>query len=95
MPQFDLSLAELQRYRVTTPEPHDLDDFWQSAIGAARAVAQPMQRRPYLPDVYGERLLVEDITFSGADGDPIRAWFIAPKDAAPRSLACRVTFVGY
>lgn len=54
-----------------------------------------MQRRPYLPDVYGERLLVEDVTFSGADGHPIRAWFIAPRDAAPRMLACRVTFVGY
>lgn len=95
MPQFDLSFEELQRCRVTTSEPHDLDDFWQSAIGAAHAVAQPLQRRPYRPDVYGERLLVEDLTFSGADGHPIRAWFMAPMDAPPRSLACRVTFIGY
>jgi cephalosporin-C deacetylase len=95
MPQFDLPRAELSTYRATSEEPADLDAFWQLALGEARAAARPARRMSYRPDAYGERLLVEDITFSGAEGHPIRAWFLAPRGAAERSLACRVTFVGY
>jgi cephalosporin-C deacetylase len=95
MPQFDLPRAALETYRATSVEPSDLDAFWDLALAQARAAAAPARRVPYRTDVYGGRLLVEDITFSGGEGHPIRAWFIAPRDAAPESLACRVTFVGY
>jgi cephalosporin-C deacetylase len=95
VPQFDLPLPELRAYRATSSSPTDLDAFWAEAIARARAAARPVERVPYRPEVHGTRLLVEDVTFSGADGDPIRAWFLAPSDAAPGSLACRVTFVGY
>ena len=49
---------------------------------AARRSRRPTAR------VYGSKLLVEDITFSGADGHPIGAWFIAPS-ATPRPAASR------
>jgi cephalosporin-C deacetylase len=95
MPQFDLPLDELRAYRATSTAPADLDRFWADAIAGARAAEQPVERVTYRPEIYGSRLLVEDVTFSGADGHPIRAWFLAPRDARPGSLACRVTFVGY
>ena len=31
MPQFDLSPVELERYRVTTAEPEDLDAWWAAS----------------------------------------------------------------
>ena len=95
MPQFDLPLADLETYRATSREPSDLDAYWETALAEARAAAVPVRRTPYLSDVYGGRLVVEDISFAGAEGHPICAWFIAPQGAAPSSLACRVTFVGY
>jgi cephalosporin-C deacetylase len=95
MPQFDLALAALESYRATSAEPAGLDAFWNDAIGEARALARPAERVAYRPEIYGSRLLVEDVTFTGADGHAIRAWFLAPRDAEPGSLACRVTYVGY
>jgi cephalosporin-C deacetylase len=95
MPQFDLPLAELESYRAEGSAPAGLEQFWDEAIAEARALAHPPARVPYRPEVYGSSLLVEDMTFTGADGDPIRAWFLAPRSAEPGSLACRVTYVGY
>jgi cephalosporin-C deacetylase len=95
MPQSDLPLHELESFRASSAEPPDLDAFWAGALATARAAARPVERTAYLPEAYGPRLVVEDVTFSGADGHPIRAWFLAPRDAEPGSLACRVTFVGY
>jgi cephalosporin-C deacetylase len=95
MPQFDLSYPSLLTYRATSEPPDGLVSFWDDALREARLAATPMQRTPYRSDVYGEGLVVEDITLSGAHGHPIRAWFIAPRRAEPNSLACRVTFVGY
>jgi cephalosporin-C deacetylase len=37
---------------------------------------------------------VFDVTFSGAGGDPVRAWFLCPH-GAEGELPCRVTFIGY
>ena len=36
MAQFDLPLAELERYRPDVPEPADFDAFWASTLGEAR-----------------------------------------------------------
>ena len=34
------------------------------------------------------------MTFAGAEGHPVRAWFLRPR-AATAPIACRVTFIGY
>jgi cephalosporin-C deacetylase len=49
---------------------------------------------PYGKEVYGG-LAAYDVTFSGADGDPVRAWYLRPVDAGEAELPCRVAFVGY
>src|SRR5262249_42419374 len=36
-----------------------------------------------------------DVTFAGADGDPIRAWYLRPAASGATPLPCRVAFVGY
>ena len=94
MPLLDLTLAELVEYRSATPEPSDLGAFWEQALASARASAiDPILTR-YEPVAYGG-LTALDVTFSGADGDPIRAWYLRPTAAGDTPLACRVTFIGY
>ena len=94
MPLFDLSQAELERHRTAAPEPDGLDGFWADAIAAARAAAVEPVLTPYRPDTY-KALQVSDITFSGADGHPIKAWYLRPREAGATPLPCRVTFIGY
>ena len=85
-PLFDLPLAELRAYRSAVTAPDDLDAFWVSAIAAARTRAFEPQLEPYRSDAY-RALDATDVTFAGADGDPIRAWYLRPADAAcPRGV---------
>jgi cephalosporin-C deacetylase len=93
-PLYDLPLAELERYRTAAPEPAGLDAFWAGAIAAAHAAAGEPVVEPFEPDTYRE-LAAFDVTFSGADGDPIRAWYLRPAGRADQPLPCRVAFVGY
>ena len=90
---YDLPLEELRRHRCAAPEPDGLDAFWARALGAARErVSEPVVER-YRPDAY-RGLEAYDVTFSGADGHPVRAWYLRPA-GAPARLPCRVAFVGY
>jgi cephalosporin-C deacetylase len=93
-PLYDLPLAELRAYRTAARPPEDLDEFWQAAIGDANARAFEPTIEHYRPDVY-RKLDVADVTFSGADGDPVRAWYLRPADSGAAALPCRVSFIGY
>ncbi len=93
MPLYDLPLEQLRRYRSAVVAPDDLDDFWTRALDAARSAAAEPALEQYEPDTYGA-LEVFDVTFSGADGHAVRAWYLRPRgNGAP--LPCRVAFVGY
>ena len=94
MPLYDLPLDELRGYRSSAVEPADLDAFWADAIADARAEASAPVLERHAMETYGG-LQVEDVTFSGADGDAIRAWYLRPAAAGASPLPCRVTFVGY
>jgi len=94
VPLYDLPLAELRAYRTSAVEPADLDAFWARAIETARSLASDPAIERYEKSTYGE-LEVYDVTFSGADGDPIRGWHLRPAGAGTAELPCRVTFVGY
>ena len=74
---YDLPLDELRTYRTAAKPPDDLDDFWQSAIAEADARAFEPTLEPYRAEAY-RGLDVADVTFAGADGDPIRAWYLRP-----------------
>ncbi|MDX6597306.1 MAG: hypothetical protein QOE87_1193 [Gaiellales bacterium] len=93
MALYDLPLDQLEAHRCRVPEPPGLDAFWERTLDEARAVATPARFAPYRPEVYGA-LAVDDVTFSGFGGDPIRGWFLRPR-AATRPLPCLVTYIGY
>ena len=94
MPLLDLPLSELLEYRSAASAPHDLAAFWREALAEAEASAvEPVLTR-YEPDAYGA-LAAYNVVFSGADGDPINAWYLRPTEAGDTPLACRVTFIGY
>lgn len=92
MPRFDLSLPELHEYRPDVREPRDFDDFWAETLGRSRAAARP----PVLErlDVPFTTLDVFDVTFSGFDGDPVKAWLLLPR-GVDGPLPAVVEFVGY
>ncbi len=92
MPWYDLPLERLREYRTSTLEPEGLDDWWAKRLSHARAQVQPATFTPHEPDVY-HPLQVFDVEFSGADGDPIRAWYIKP--AGKPNPPVVVKFIGY
>jgi cephalosporin-C deacetylase len=94
MPLFDLPLSELRAYRSSIEEPGDLDEFWQGAIEFSRYCAGEPVLTPYRKVLY-RGLTAYDTTFSGADGHPIKAWYLRPTEAGDAELPCRVTFIGY
>jgi cephalosporin-C deacetylase len=93
MALYDLPLAQLEQHRCAAPEPPGLDAFWTRTLEEARALATAPRFEPHRPDAYGA-LAVDDVTFSGFGGDPIRGWFLRPR-AATAPLACLVSFIGY
>lgn len=92
MAQFDLPLAQLQQYLPDREEASDFDAFWTDTLRSSRSLAQPAVRERTNPELTG--LIVEDITFSGYDGDPIKGWFIRPAGAT-EPLPCIVHYIGY
>jgi cephalosporin-C deacetylase len=91
MPLTDLPLADLERYRPHLDEPADLDDFWSTTLAESRAAGASPTLAPVTTPV--RELVVEDLTFPGFAGDPVRAWVVRPKDPGPH--ACVVEYVGY
>jgi cephalosporin-C deacetylase len=92
MPWYDMPLERLREYRTSTPEPVGLDDWWAKRLDQARAQARPATFTPHEPDVY-RPFQVFDVEFSGAGGDPVRAWYIKPSGAASPPVV--VKFIGY
>jgi len=91
MPLSDLTLAELRQFRPEVSEPADFDAFWADTLAEAAAVPQELALSPHDGPI--SQLRVEDLTFRGFAGDPIRAWVIRPVSAQP--LPAVVEFVGY
>ncbi|MEW1693134.1 acetylxylan esterase [Streptomyces sp. NPDC091265] len=98
MTWFDLNEEQLREYRVTTPEPPELDAWWTGRIERARRRAQPASVVRHQDELYGE-LPVYDVEFSGDDGERVHAWYLRPvgtEDAGGgEPLPVVVTFLGY
>jgi cephalosporin-C deacetylase len=92
MPLTDLALPELERYAPERTEPADFDEFWAGTLAEARE--HPM--KPTIEPVDAGLRLVEvnDVTFPGFGGDPIRGWFLRPREQQG-PLPCVVTYIGY
>ena len=104
MPLFDLPLAELEGYSPTITEPDDLDTFWASTIADSRAAGGDLAETVRLErvDTGLDLVVVDDVTFPGFGGHPIKAWLVRPA-AAERAAATEqgpalpavVEFIGY
>lgn len=92
MPQFDMPLEKLREYRPQRDEPADFDGFWQQTLAEARE--HPLAPRFEDHPTPLTRVSVQDVTFNGFGGDPIKGWFIAPADAAG-PLPTVVRYRGY
>jgi cephalosporin-C deacetylase len=92
MAQFDLSLDELHRYRPEVQRPDNLVAFWTSTVAEARQTAD----RPVLTRVETglTEVVVDDVTFPGFGGHPIKAWLVRPaRPSGP--LPVVVELLGY
>ena len=93
MAQFDLPLAELEKYLPARHEPADFESFWLETLAVAWAKATPTTVETLETGL--KQLVVKDLTFSGFNGDPIKAWLIHPHVAPGQKLPTIVSYVGY
>ena len=93
MALFDLSHAELQRYRPERHEMGDFDDFWASTLAETRSRPLDLAIEPV---DYGLKIIdTYDVTFSGYGGQRIKGWLNLPRDRANGKLPCVVEYIGY
>jgi len=96
---FDLPLSELRTYKPDRDEPADFDAFWADTL--ADAQTHPLDARFEPVDAGLATVDVWDVTFAGFGGQPIKGWFLAPRDVAASPfvhegrLPCVVEFIGY
>ncbi|MBO0611273.1 acetylxylan esterase [Myceligenerans salitolerans] len=98
MAQFDMPRAELERYAPEIDEPDDFDDFWARTVAGARAAgdALPGGGVPRLErvDTGLTQVTVDDVTFPGFGGHPVKAWLTRPAHATG-PLPAVVQYQGY
>ncbi|MBE1874633.1 acetylxylan esterase [Myceligenerans pegani] len=98
MAQFDMPRADLERYTPEIDEPDDFDEFWARTIAEARAAGAdlPGGGAPRLERVDAglTQVTVDDVTFPGFGGHPIKAWLTRPAHAEG-PLPVVVQYQGY
>jgi cephalosporin-C deacetylase len=91
MPTYDLELPELEHYRPPLDEPADFDVFWKQTLAAHH---QPPALELVRTRTGLSTVVVDDVTFSGFGGQPVKAWLVRPA-GTHEDLPCVVQFVGY
>lgn len=94
MPFTDMSLDQLRTFVPAVREPSDFDAFWSRTIDEAREAAVTPAVRVAASTPITE-LIVEDLTFPGFGGEPVRGWVTRPKDRDGERLPTVVEFNGY
>lgn len=88
----DLPETQLWDHRPTATEPADFDEFWAATLSEARRHDAPPVLTPVASAL--STLEVQDVTFPGFGGEPIRAWYRRPAGVAG-PLPVVVQYVGY
>ena len=88
----DLPLAELRNYVPEIAEPANFAEFWASQMESARA--HDAEASFAVADSRIRHADVFDVTFPGHGGDPIKGWFIDPRQS-DAGAAVIVEFIGY
>lgn len=93
MAHFDFPLEKLREYCSPDAVPDDFDAFWSRSL--AESAEFPLDARfERVTDSPFEAVEVFDVAFSGYMGQPIRGWFLAPRERSGK-LPCLVRFLGY
>lgn len=92
MALIDLSLEELRDFRPQRDEPADFDEFWRGTLADARS--HPLALAHESADTGLSLIAVDDVTFAGYGGQPIKAWLLRPA-GAQGPLPCVVEYCGY
>ncbi len=93
MPLFDLPLEHLATYHPNEQAPADFDAFWSTTLAETAAFPLDPTFVPVEDPIY-QMVQVQDVTFRGYRGQPVRGWFIEPVGNRER-LPCLVTYIGY
>jgi cephalosporin-C deacetylase len=88
-----MELADLVKYRPERTEPDDFEAFWADTLAEARAAAPAVLRVEDAATAL-TTVTVQDATFPGFAGQPIKGWFVRPR-AAEGPLPTVVTYIGY
>ncbi|WIB78286.1 acetylxylan esterase [Curtobacterium sp. MCPF17_002] len=94
MPFTDLPLEALRTHRADVRRPVDFDAFWTDTIAASRTAGAGTTPVLVPAETPVTGLVIEDLTFPGFAGDPVRAWVSRPVGAAG-PLPVVVEFLGY
>jgi cephalosporin-C deacetylase len=89
---YDDDPALLGLTRPDHDEPEDFDSFWGETLEETRTVRPHLRRR--LVDTGLVTVAVEDVTFPGWGGQPVRGWLLRPAARAD-PLPVVVQFCGY
>jgi cephalosporin-C deacetylase len=87
----DLPLDLLREYAPDLAVPSDLDEFWRRTLTEARAAGGTARLEPVAGPF--TEVVVEDLTFPGFAGDPVRGWVTRPKGDVARPAV--IEFLGY
>ncbi|MEU3495720.1 acetylxylan esterase [Kitasatospora cineracea] len=88
-----MDLPELRKHRPERTEPEDFDAFWADTLATARAFPARLDTTPVETGL--TTVTVEDATFPGHAGQPIKGWLVRPRGAEGRRLPVVVGYVGY
>jgi cephalosporin-C deacetylase len=89
---YDMPLEELQLYKPDRHEPQDFDEFWKRSISDSQSFDLNAQ---FVSADFNLVLMdTFDVTFNGFGGQPVKGWFIFPKNAE-KPLPCVVKYIGY
>jgi cephalosporin-C deacetylase len=95
VPHVDLPLHELERFRPEREEPADFDAFWSTTLAESRALAWRPRFDAVDPSDTGvDGVLIDDVTFAGFGGHPVRAWLLRPR-GLDGPVPCVVQYIGY
>jgi len=93
MPLFDMPLEELINYRSPDSEPDDFDAFWENTLNTARTFPKIEQFERMNSPL--SLVTVDDVTYSGYGGQPIKGWYLRPREASDKPLPCVIRTIGY
>ncbi len=85
-----MPLERLWEYRPERAEPSDFDPFWQQTL--AETGVFDVEFAPYRAAL--ATVEVQDVTFTGWGGQPVRAWLLLPR-ARRGPLPAVVQYIGY